>query len=207
MKLCSNTLVEGARIPAEHALGVPGSQGPVPGANRSPHLRWADFPVATRSFAILCVDPDVPSRGETVNRSDCTVPYELPRVDFYHWILTDLPASLTELAEGQDADGLVPRGKSPGQTAVGVRGINDYTNWFAGDVAMSGDYGGYDGPWPPFNDERLHHYRFTVYALDVPTLNLAPRTTGTQALAALHGHVLDQASITVTYSLYPAARA
>lgn len=136
-----------------------------------------------------------------------TVPYELPRVDFYNWILTDLPASLTELAEGQDADGLVPRGKSPGQTAVGVRGINDYTNWFAGDVAMSGDYGGYDGPWPPFNDERLHHYRFTVYALDVPTLNLAPRTTGTQALAALHGHVLDQASITVTYSLYPAARA
>lgn len=207
MRLYSNTLIEAARMPAEHALGVPGPQGPVPGANRSPHLRWADFPLSTRSFAILCVDPDVPSRGETVNRRDCTVPHDLPRIDFYHWVLTDLPASLTELAEGQDADGLVPRGKSPGPAAVGVRGINDYTGWFAGDPVMSGLYGGYDGPWPPFNDERLHHYRFTVYALDVQTLNLAPLATGAQALAALCGHVLDQASITVTYSLYAAAKA
>ena len=108
--------------------------------------------------------------------------------------------------EAADADGLVPSGKPAGPSAAGVRGINDYTGWFAGDADMGGDYGGYDGPWPPFNDERLHRYRFTVYALDVDTLGLPPRTTGAEALAAISGHVLDQASITVTYALYPAAR-
>lgn len=206
MRLFSNTLVDGERIPEAHALGVPGDNGPVPGANRSPHLRWEGAPAGTRSFALICVDPEVPSRGEDVNRSDRTVPYDLPRVDFYHWVLTDIPAGVTELAEAADADGLVPRGKPAGPSAAGVRGINDYTGWFAGDADMGGDYGGYDGPWPPFNDERLHRYRFTVYALDVDTLGLPPRTTGAEALAAIGGHVLDQASITVTYALYPAAR-
>ena len=51
-------------------------------------------------------------------------------------------------------------------------GVNNYTDWFAGDEQMAGDYGGYDGPCPPWNDELLHHYRFTLYALDVPSLGL-----------------------------------
>ena len=67
---------------------------------------------------------------------------------------------------------------------------------------MSGDYGGYDGPWPPFNDERLHHYVFTVYALDVNKLELRSRFTGGDAINAMEGHVLDLASIVATYSLH-----
>lgn len=206
MKLSSLTLIDGAAIPAAHALGVPGASGPVPGANRSPHLRWSDFPAGTRSFALICVDPDVPSRGDDVNQTDRTVPYELPRVDFFHWLLVDIPVAITELAEGADADGLVPRGKPAGQTPLGVRGINDYTGWFAGDAAMSGYYGGYDGPWPPFNDERVHHYQFTVHALDVESLALPLHFTGADARRAMAGHVLDQSTITVTYALYPDAR-
>ena len=109
--------------------------------------------------------------------------------------------------EGEYSHGFTARGKPGPATLHGARqGLNDYTGWFAGDADMGGDYGGYDGPWPPFNDERLHRYRFTVYALDVDTLGLPPRTTGAEALAAISGHVLDQASITVTYALYPAAR-
>ena len=58
------------------------------------------------------------------------------------------------------------------------QGINDFTGWFAGDAAMSGDYYGYDGPCPPWNDDLLHHYHFRVYALDVPTLGISGRFDG-----------------------------
>ena len=47
------------------------------------------------------------------------------------------------------------------------QGINDYTGWFAGDKDMAGNYFGYDGPCPPWNDEIPHRYVFTLYALDV----------------------------------------
>lgn len=69
---------------------------------------------------------------------------------------------------------------------------------------MAGDYYGYDGPCPPWNDERLHHYLFRLYALDVPRLALAGRFTGRQALDAIHGHILDEARLVVAYSLNPA---
>lgn len=86
-----------------------------------------------------------------------------------------------------------------------MRGINDYTNWFAGNTKMRGDYGGYDGPWPPFNDERIHRYVFTVYALDVESLGLSGRFTGPESLAAMQGHVLDQAAFVGMYAIHPDA--
>lgn len=51
---------------------------------------------------------------------------------------------------------------------------------------------------------RLHHYVFTVYALDVARLNLEGKFTGADVLAAMQGHVLGQASLTGTYTLNPA---
>jgi hypothetical protein len=207
MKLSSKDLTDGKRIPQAHALGVPGDDGPVPGPNRSPHLAWSDFPAETKSFAITCYDPDVPSKPDDVNKKDRTVPYDLPRVDFFHWVLVDIPATTTELATAKDADGMTPRGKKPGPTDYGVRGINSYTDWFAGDADMGGDYGGYDGPWPPFNDERLHHYVFTVHALDVPSLGLDGAFTGADAREKMKGHVLASAKLTATYALNPNARA
>lgn len=207
MKLTSRSLKHGERIPAAYAAGVPGNAGPVPGANKSPHLAWSDLPSGTRSLAVICCDADVPSKPDDVNQAGRTVPYDLPRVDFYHWVLVDIPAATGELAEGADSNAFVPRGKKPGPTPHGVRGINDYTAWFAGDADMGGDYGGYDGPWPPFNDERLHRYVFTAYALDVPTLELPARFTGPEVLAAMKGHILAQASITATYALHPNPRA
>ena len=86
---------------------------------------------------------------------------------------------------------------------VGVRGVNDYTKWFASDPEMKGDYGGYDGPCPPWNDSILHHYHFIVYALDVPSLALSGRFTGADAEKAMAGHVLARGEVMGTYTLSP----
>ncbi len=173
-------------------------------ANRSPHLAWSGAPEGTRSFALICVDGNVPSEGSRVNREGVTVPIDLPRVDFFHWVVADLPAGLSELAEGRHSEGVTPRGKAPGPTPDGgVQGINDYTGWFASDPDMSGDYGGYDGPCPPWNDERMHAYRFVIYALDVETLGLSGSFTGADLRAAMVGHVLDSAELVALYTLNP----
>ncbi len=206
MKISSASFKDGQRIAAANAMGVPGKDGPVPGPNKSPHLAWSDFPRETKSFALICHDPDVPSRPDDVNKKDRVVPYDLPRVDFYHWVLVDIDPRTTEVAAGIDSDGIVAKGKKPGKTAIGVRGLNDYTSWFEGDPTMAGQYGGYDGPWPPFNDERLHHYQFTVYALDVPSLRLPEMFRGPDAIAAMKGRVLDKATLVGTYAINPKAR-
>jgi len=205
-ELTSKTLRDGQAIPAAHAMGVPGSEGPVPGANRSPHLAWSGVPAGTRSFALICVDPDAPSVADDVNKSDRTVPYDLPRADFYHWLLVDISGSLRELAEGLDADGLVARGKAAERRPYGLRGLNDYTGWFAADADMAGHYAGYDGPWPPFNDERRHRYLFQLYALDVESLGLGGHFGGADVRRAMQGRILGQTQIEVTYAINPRAR-
>jgi len=68
---------------------------------------------------------------------------------------------------------------------------------------MNGDYYGYDGPCPPWNDALRHRYVFTVYALDVAMLDIKGTVDGPSVRAALQGHVLAQASWTGTYSLNP----
>ena len=72
---------------------------------------------------------------------------------------------------------------------------------------MSGDYFGYDGPCPPWNDEIPHHYVFTVFALDVAKLAVDGAFTGAQAREAMKGHVLAQASITGALHAQPGGEA
>jgi Raf kinase inhibitor-like YbhB/YbcL family protein len=101
----------------------------------------------------------------------------------------------------------VPRGKPGPQSTHGARqGINDYTAWFQGDHDMAGDYYGYDGPCPPWNDAIAHRYVFTVFALDVARLALPERFGGKDVREAVHGHVLAQASLTGRYTLNPAVK-
>ena len=73
--------------------------------------------------------------------------------------------------------------------------------WFASDKDMAGNYFGYDGPCPPWNDSIVHHYVFTLYALDLARLPLDGKFGGAEALQAMVGHILDQASVTGFYSL------
>ncbi|CAG0960998.1 hypothetical protein BURK1_00717 [Burkholderiales bacterium] len=208
MKLTTTAFADGGAIPAEFAFGRPDSTTHVAlSANRNPDLAWTGAPAGTKSFAVLCVDPDVPSRGDDVNQEGRVVPASLPRVDFHHWVLVDLPASTTSVARGEHADGVTPRGKAGPAAKHGARhGINDYTGWFANDPAMAGDWYGYDGPCPPWNDAIAHRYRFTVYALDVPRLAVEGRFGGAEVLAAMAGHVLAQASVTGRYTLNPSVR-
>ncbi|GLQ05582.1 YbhB/YbcL family Raf kinase inhibitor-like protein [Sneathiella chinensis] len=195
---------DGAPIPAKFSFGKPAATGHVElSDNLNPAISWSGAPEGTRSFAIICHDPDVPSAGDDVNQEGKTVPASLPRVDFYHWVLVDIDASRTQIAEGEDSNGITPKGKAPGKQAHGTTGINNYTDWFAGDADMGGNYGGYDGPCPPWNDSIKHHYVFTVYALDVDTLGLTGNFGGPEALAAMQGHILAQGTCVGTYSLNP----
>lgn len=205
MKLSSNSFREGARIPGIHAFCVPDQAHHVClGANKNPHLCWTPPPAGTKSLALIMHDPDVPSVGDDVNQEGKSVSASLARVDFFHWVLFNLPANLTVIEEGQFSHEVLPRGKPGPATLLGAQhGINDYTGWFAGDGDMSGQYYGYDGPCPPWNDELEHHYVFTLYALDVETLNLAAPATGTQVRNAIAPHVLGQASLSGTYTLNP----
>jgi Raf kinase inhibitor-like YbhB/YbcL family protein len=84
--------------------------------------------------------------------------------------------------------------------------LNDYTGWFANDEAMRGDWRGYDGPFPPPHDLRLHRYFFRLFALDVARLDVPARFTAGDVLQAMQGHVLAEASIYGTYSLNPAVK-
>lgn len=207
MKLWSDSFKDGGVIPGEFAFGVIDPAAHVTlSSNRNPHLAWSDRPAGTKSLALICHDSDVPSRGDDVNQEGKTVPADLPRVDFFHWVLVDLPASLSSIAAGQYSNGVTPRGKPGPEIATGgpgLHGINDYTGWFAGDANMSGDYFGYDGPCPPWNDSIVHHYVFTLFALDVERLPVKGKFTGQQVRDAMRGHILGQAQITGTYTLNP----
>lgn len=200
MNLTSNSLEAGVRCPEKHALCVAADGKAKLGPNVSPHLRWSMEPAGTQSFALICVDLDGPVDKSDAGVEGKTIPYDMPRRDFYHWVLVDIPANVTELGEGAESKGVTMRGKPTGRREVGVVGRNSYTEWFDGDPDMDGTYGGYDGPCPPWNDERLHHYHFTIYALDVASLGLSGDFSGGDALAAMNGHVLAQAELMVTYA-------
>jgi Raf kinase inhibitor-like YbhB/YbcL family protein len=206
MKLNSHSFADGHAIPGEFSFCVPDPEHHVClGKNRNPHLAWSEIPPGMRSFALICHDPDVPSQGDDVNREGRTVPASLPRVDFFHWVLVDLPADIAEIEAGRFSSEVVPRGKSGPATRHGARhGINDYTAWFASDGDMRGDYFGYDGPCPPWNDEIRHRYVFTLFALDVERLPVEGRFTGPQVREAMRGHILAEARLTGLYSLNPA---
>jgi hypothetical protein len=207
MKLEIPAFSSGSPVPEKHCFCVPATQGHVSmGENVSPLVRWSDLPKGTRSLTLLVVDPDVPSVATNVNQEDRTVPADLPRIDFYHWVLVDIPATIEEIPEGADSEGITARGKPVGKTDYGVRGINGYTAWFQGDTKMEGTYGGYDGPCPPWNDERLHHYHFRLYALRTESLKLDGPFDGADALATMKGKILAEAEHTGTYTLNPALR-
>jgi len=209
MKLTSADFGDNQPIPTRHAFCAPDTVSHVTMSdNRNPALAWNDVPAGTRSLVIICHDPDVPSKPDDVNQEDRNVPAGLPRVDFFHWVLVDLPATVTSIAAGEYSDGVTARGKNgpdgPGYTR---QGLNNYTDWFAGDADMAGEYHGYDGPCPPWNDSIVHHYIFTLYALDIERCPLEGSFGGAEVRDAISPHILAQASITGTYSLNPDVKA
>jgi len=206
MKLSSLSFSDNEWMPERYAFGKIDPESRVALAdNFNPQFSWDDVPPGTQSFVLLCHDPDVPSKPDDVNQDGRAVSASLPRVDFFHWVLVNLPANLREIEEGVFSNGITPRGKGgPMAPLDALQGINDFTTWFAADRDMSGDYFGYDGPCPPWNDEIVHRYIFTLYALNVPTLDLQGAFNGAQTLQAMQRYVLAQASVVGIYTLNPA---
>ena len=208
MHLTSTSFSDGATIPDEFAFCKPDPESHATfAANRNPHLAWTALPDETASLALICHDPDAPTQPDDVNQPDREVPHDLPRADFFHWVVANIPPNLDSIAAGSFADGVVPHGQDVADGPHGChQGRNDYTGWFAGDPDMEGDYVGYDGPCPPWNDSLVHHYVFTLFALDVEAVDLPAGFTGVQLREAIEGHILDQARLTGTFTLNPRLR-
>ncbi|MCI0749231.1 MAG: YbhB/YbcL family Raf kinase inhibitor-like protein [Nevskiales bacterium] len=208
MKLSSGSFSDGGVIPGRCAFAVSDPKTHVRLAdNRNPALSWSEAPPGTRSFVLIGADADAPTRPDDVNREGRTVPKSLPRAEFIHWVLVDLPPNLTRIEEGACSQGVTPRGKKNPLGPSGSRqGLNDYTGWFKGDPDMEGIYRGYDGPCPPWNDERPHHYRFEIHALDCARCPVEGSFTAAEVRAAIAGHTLACAGITGLYTLNPSVR-
>jgi Raf kinase inhibitor-like YbhB/YbcL family protein len=209
MTIESISVADGSPIAEAFAVATPTPDGrtEMAGADRSPHLRWSGEPEGTRSFAVSVVDPDVPADRTRMGVEGLSLGDDEPRVEFAHWLVVDLPSDVHELPEGAGGDGFVAHGRAPGPTTVGgVQGENGYRGLFEGNADLEGTYGGWDGPYPPWIDVRVHHYVTTVYALDVESLAL---DAGFDLLAfrrATEGHVLASVEIVPTYTLNPALR-
>ncbi|MFY1635119.1 YbhB/YbcL family Raf kinase inhibitor-like protein [Solwaraspora sp. WMMB335] len=151
--LTSTDVAEGEPLATAHIFTGAG------GENLSPQLSWSGFPAETRGFVVTCYDPDAPT--------GC---------GFWHWLLLNLPASVTELARGAGAD---PEKVAPG--AFSVR--NDFGN------------ARYDGSAPPSGD-RPHRYIFAVHALDVDKLDVGPQASAAYVGFNLTFHTLARATLT-----------
>ena len=191
------------RLPDKAAFCPPDASG---AKNVNPEVTWSPGPEGTRAYALVMTDPDVPKDLGLINKPATVIADGEPRMTIHHWVLADIPASVTAIPEGADSDGVTPHGKPVGETPHGLRGANAFTGFFAGNADMAGTYGGYDGPCPPMNDARPHHYTINVYALDTPTLGLTGAFDGPALEAAVKGHVLAEGEAVATYALNPAAR-
>lgn len=203
MKLISSCFSENGVIPGECAFAVPHPETRIAlSSNVNPDLEWSDLPPGVQSLVLICHDPDVPSVLADFNREGRVVAASISRMDLYHWVLVDLDPELGRIGKGDFSSSIVPHGKPGPDAPHGTRqGLNGFTKWFHDNPKMSGNYFGYDGPCPPWNDEIPHRYVFTLYALDVATCPVSGRFDGPDVLKAIQGRVLEMTTLIGRYSL------
>ncbi|WP_327089053.1 YbhB/YbcL family Raf kinase inhibitor-like protein [Nonomuraea sp. NBC_01738] len=150
----SDDLRDGERVPEAQVFDDWGMKG----GNLSPHLRWSGAPEGTRSYAVTCYDPDAPTGG-----------------GFWHWLLFDLPADLTEL----------PAGAGAPDTKLGVHARNDFSTK------------AYGGAAPP--PGHPHRYLFAVHALGVDSLGVDSDTPANVVGFNITANTLARGFITCVY--------
>jgi Raf kinase inhibitor-like YbhB/YbcL family protein len=192
-------LTPDGRLPASAAYCPPTPTDPS-NYNISPGVSWSRGPPATRSYALVMTDLDVPRDLSAINKPGVVLTAETPRVPFVHWVLIDIPPTITHLRRGEEGAGFVDKGKPIGPTDHGLRGANVYTHYYPENSPLAGPRGGYDGPCPPLNDRVVHRYVTHVYALDVPSLGLTGLFFGEDALRSMQGHVLAAGEADAIYS-------
>ena len=157
--LGSTELTSGGRFLARHVYNGFGCSG----GNVSPALAWSDAPPGTKSFALTLFDPDAPTG-----------------TGWWHWVMFDIPATVTQLpaGAGADAGAAAPRGA----------------------MQTSTDFGkpGFGGPCPPAGD-KPHRYIFTLYALKVEKLGADPAATAAMIGFMLNANAIQKTSFTVYY--------
>jgi len=205
MKLQSTTFLNNTLIPDRCAFGIKDEEKHMAlGSNKNPQLSWSEIPKNTLSLVLLCIDTDVPSSLDDFNKEGRTISKDLARVNFVHWVMVDIKPMNDRIEEGECSDGITPGGKQNPSGPEGSRqGINDYTQFMSGDPEMEGNYFGYEGPCPPWNDELIHHYRFKLFACDFDQCPVEGAFTGADVKTALEGHIIDEVELTGLYSLNP----
>lgn len=151
LTLRSDAFIPGSEIPKVHAYAE---------ENVSPPLSWSGAPSSVVSFALVCDDPDAPMAGGWV-----------------HWIMWDIPAAQSALAQGVP-DGMAILSDGSRQGLNGWKEI------------------GWGGPQPPSG---LHHYSFRLFALDTRLGNLEDATRD-GLVKKMKGHILAQAELIGTFS-------
>jgi hypothetical protein len=149
-----------ARFPDKYILNDFGCSG----GNTSPPLQWSGAPAGTRSYVITLFDVDEHSTPS----------------GWWHWVVYDLPANVTELPAGAGAphSAALPRPALQGRTDLGTNA--------------------YHGPCPDKGDAP-HRYVFTIYALNVPTLSVPSDSSGAMVVSSLHEHLLGEATMVVRH--------
>ena len=205
LKVHVDSIKSGGMLANKYAFCAPAAQGhTTAGQDINPSVSWSKGPRGTKSYAIILYDTDSPAEHrELMNKEGVTMTADIKRHDYYHWVLVDIPGNVTSIKEGADSSARVAHGK-PATSTVGVKGLNSYTVVLAGNDAMKGQYYGYDGPCPPWNDDVVHHYHFTVYALSVKSLDLPKDFDAPAAQAAMKGKILAQGDFLGLYTQNPA---
>lgn len=153
LTLTCSSFAENASIPQRHTCDGP---------DLSPALTWSGAPAETKSFALIMDDPDAPDPAA-------------PKMTWVHWVLYNIPAPTSSLAEGMTGRDL------PSGTAEGV---NDWKST------------GYRGPCPP---RGKHRYFIKLYALDTELPDQG-KPTKAKLESAIKGHVLAEAHYMGTYA-------